>query len=145
MLRRRRRDAQDAGDDRWVVAMGEYDGRPIVTRFDHGRRADARSGRFPFRIGVAVELTDPDERGFPGEDESARLAAVETEIETLVDGRALLVGVITTNGTREWVLYAAEHAWVEQFHRALDDTVSTYDVQVMAEHDPSWGVYAAFV
>lgn len=140
MLRRRRGDGEQ-----WAVSAGEYDGRPIVTRFDHSHRRQAGKAGKPIRIGVAVELTAPDDRGFPEEAESERLNAVEGRLVELVGDRAALVGVITTNGTREWLLYSDTSDWIEAFHHDLDDATPDFEVQVMAERDPDWDVYKAFV
>lgn len=91
-------------------------------------------------------MTAPDERGFPAApDEGDRLEALEERIIEMAAEHAVLVGVITTNGTREWVLYTDAGEWIEPFHHALDDATPGYDVQVFAEHDPEWSVYTAFV
>lgn len=132
-------------DAQWVVAAGEYEGKPIITRFDHGHRKAAGKGPNNIRIGVAVELTAPDERGFPTPEEVERLDALERRIEEETDGKAVLVGVITTAGTREWLLHASDAEWIEPFHHGLDAATSEYEVQVIAEHDPGWDVYRAFV
>ena len=91
-------------------------------------------------------MTAPDERGFPAApEEGDRLAALEERIIELAGDHAVLVGVITTNGTREWVLYADASGWIEGFHHALDDATPGYDVQVMADQDPDWSIYTSFV
>lgn len=145
MLRRRK--VADLPIDRatWHVYEGEYDGSPLLARFDSevGRAKDRSD--YGIQIGVAVPLNDPDERGFPKESESAELAAIEELILEASPSDAVLVGVISTKSMREFVLYSQSSDWIEAFHRRLQDEAAVHEVQVMGRRDPEWAVYRQFV
>ena len=129
----------------WEFSEGSYEGRPIITRFDRGAEALAGSREYPIQIGVAVRFRAPREDGFPSQDEAAELYEIEDKILELAPGGAVLVGVITTNGMREFVLYTGSGDWIAAFHAALRDAIPHHEVQVMAKHDPKWDVYRQFV
>jgi hypothetical protein len=96
-------------------------------------------------MGVAVPLRAPGEDGLPQGDEFEQLNAIEDRLERLVAGRAVLVGVITTHGMREFVLYTAADDWIEDLHHDLQAAVPSHEIQVMAQTDPKWKVYGSFV
>src|SRR5207237_9543812 len=92
-----------------------------------------------------VPLKSPDANGFPGADEVKQLDALEDELVTLAGDRALLVGVITTSGMREFVLYTGTGDWIAQFHKDRQARTDHHEVQVMAREDRACGTYRAFV
>ena len=57
----------------------------------------------------------------------------------------VLVGVISTGGVREFVLYTGDGQWLEEFQGAISAAVGTHEIQMMARRDPEWRVYRAFV
>ena len=127
--------------EKWAVSQGTYDGKPIFTRFNVGLRQAAGHAAFPIQVGVAVPLKQPDSNGLPVADESAELNLIEDELERLVGTRAILVGVITTSGMREFILYTGEGDWIAQFHQDLQGAVSHHEIQVMAQRDEAWATY----
>lgn len=129
----------------WAVSQGTYDGKPLITRFNIGLRQAAGHAAYSIQIGVAVPLKAPDARGLPTSDESAELILIEEELERLVGTRAILVGVITTSGMREFILYTGEGDWIAQFHQDLQAAVSHHEVQVMAQRDEDWATYRRMV
>ena len=131
--------------DEWQMSTGENDGQPLLARFNAGPRALAGSSRYPIQIGVAVPLRVPNAEGMPGPDEMRQLDAFEDAVIARAGTRAILVGVITTGGMREWVLYTGSGEWIPAFHEDLKTALPTHQVQVMAQTDPKWSVYRQFV
>jgi hypothetical protein len=145
MFKRKQKTPVDAAGSAWHVFQGGGDeGQPIVARFN-GALRDADRSTHPIQIGVAVPLQSPREDGLPNDEESAQLEAIEEHVEHHVAGRAVLVGVISTQGMREFVLYTSTGEWIEGFHRDLQAAVTTHEIQVMAQTDPKWKVYSSFV
>ncbi len=147
VLRKRRKTtvATAADQDSWQVTQGHRDGQAIFTRFSQavglaGDRAD-----YGIQIGVAVPFVDPDSDGLPQGPEVGQLDEIEDLIVRESAGRAVLVGVITTQAMREFVLYSQDSEWIPEFHQALRDNVDHHDIQVMGQRDPDWGVYSSFV
>lgn len=129
----------------WQLSEGRDDGKRLIARFNAGARVLVGSPRYGIQIGVAVPFLAPDPEGMPGGDESAQLGAFEDAIVERAGSRAVFVGVITTGGMREFVLYTGSGDWIPAFHQDLRAALPDHDVQVMAQTDPKWSVYRQFV
>ena len=129
----------------WQISSGEREGRPISTRFNAAlaRAADRRD--YGIQIGVAVPLVDPDPWGLPRGGEFAQLDAIEDVVVATAGDRAVLVGVITTAAMREFVLYTGDGGWIADFHQSVQAQIDHHEIQVMAQTDPDWQVFALFV
>lgn len=127
----------------WMVLTGDFEGKPLIARFDTS--AEQLKGRFSIQVGVAVPLNDPTPEGWPTPEEDKQLSKVEAKVIGQADEQSVLAGVITTGGMREYVLYTNSSEWIEDFHQALREEVSTHEIQVMARVDPNWSVYKSFV
>jgi uncharacterized protein DUF695 len=139
-----RRPLNQPADD-WQVLQGVSEGHVLFTRFDKRAGRHANDPRYAIQIGVAVPLRAPDSHGLPNRQEIGQLEAFEDALMKKVAKKALLVGVITTNGMREFVLYTGSGDWIPGFHEDLKATLPTHQVQVVAQTDPSWSVYRQFV
>ena len=131
--------------DEWQVSEGQNDGRRLIASFRTGARGLVGSRRYMIQIGVAVPLLAPGPDGMPGSDELAQLVAFEDAMMERLGDKAVLVGVITTGGMREFVLYTGSREWIAAFHESLKSVLPTHDVQVMAQTDREWSVYRRFV
>jgi type IV secretory pathway TrbD component len=80
----------------------------------------------------------------PGAAEAEQLNAFEDAVIERAGNRAVLVGVITTSGMREFVLYTGSGEWIAAFHQDLIAALPTHTVQVMAKTDPKWSTYRQF-
>lgn len=127
------------------MAKGQRDGFVIFTRFNTGVWASRDRREHRIQIGVAVPLNDPNEHGPPHGDEHDELNAIEDLVVEVAGERATLVGVITTQSMREFVLYARDHDWIAGFHEELRRRVAHHEVQVMGQRDPDWETYRTFV
>jgi hypothetical protein len=131
--------------DEWQVYEGRQNGKRLIASFNTGARQLVGSRNHGIQIGVAVPFHQPDPEGMPGADEMAQLTAFEDALAARAAGRAVLVGVITTGGMREFVLYTGSGDWIEGFHHDLSAALPSHQVQVMAKSDPKWSVYRQFV
>jgi Family of unknown function (DUF695) len=133
--------SQSAG---WRVFQGQYDGRPLLARFNAALRDARDRATFPIQIGVAVPLNAPDDRGMPSGTELGELATIEEQVIEAAAGRAVLVGrsrrttcvsscctPSQANGSR-----ASTTPW---------KAVKGDEVQVMARADPDWNLYGQFI
>lgn len=65
-------------EDRWSVFEGVHDGGPMIVRINESAKDYLGHKEMPVRLGLAVQLKAPDERGFPGvEEESGVLVVLE--------------------------------------------------------------------
>jgi hypothetical protein len=131
--------------DEWAVSEGNHNGKRLIARFRTGARPWVGSSKYPIQIGVAVPLVAPDGDGMPGGVEAEQLTAFEDALIGRAVDRAILVGVITTSGMREFVLYTGSGEWIALFHEDLIAALPTHTVQVMAKTDPKWSTYRQFV
>ncbi len=144
MFKRKKKTPVEAAGEEWHVYAGMDKGRPLLARFNAAYMNTDRSTH-PIQIGVAVPLRAHREDGLPDDAEIELLDGIEKHLEEHTAGRAALVGVITGNGVREFVLYTRTGEWIEGFHRALQASVPTHEIQVMAQTDPKWRVYSTLV
>jgi carbamoylphosphate synthase small subunit len=79
--------------------------------------------------------------GSPSPSEDQPLDAIERDLVKRLGTRGVLAAVITTGEMRESVIYTPTDEWIGQFHRDLEASVTTHEVQVMAETDPGWSMY----
>ena len=140
-----RRPINKRSADGWQVFQGTNEGRALFARFDKRAARFAKDPRYSIQIGVAVPFRAPDRHGLPNTQEMGQLAVFEDALIEKVAARAVLVGVITTNGKREFVMYAASRDWIAGLHEDLKAALPTHQVQVLSQSDPSWSVYRQFV
>jgi hypothetical protein len=131
----------------WQVTQGQYDGKPLVVRLNVAVDRFRAHPDLGYQVGVAIPFTAPDERGLPQGEELEELNRIEDHIfATLqIACRSVVAAVITTNGMREFVLYAHDPAEIEAKHGLLKTLVeSQHEVQLMIQPDPTWRVFAQF-
>ena len=61
----------------WVVAEGTFDGKLTLIRFYAGAREIAGNSKFPFRVGIAIPITNAQKNGMPTSEENKKLFDVE--------------------------------------------------------------------
>jgi hypothetical protein len=109
----------------WYIYRGADASGPLHGRFDHEGRPLAGSPQYPIQVGIAIPLLDPGDDGLAQVHELPALEEIERTVVGVAEGQALLVGVITTAGTREYVLYTGDGEWLEAYHSALSPPRST--------------------
>jgi hypothetical protein len=129
----------------WYIYRGGDAKGELHARFDHDAAPLAGRPEYEIQVGLAVPLLDPGPDGLPLDDELPALDAIERVVVEEAGARAVLVGVISTGGVREFVLYTGDGQWLEEFQGAVSAAVETHEIQMMARRDPEWLVYRAFV
>jgi len=145
MLGRRKPATVSSVADAWTVAQGSYNGHPMLVRINTAYRETSDRGEYPIRIGVALPVNQPDDRGWPGSEEGHQLQDAEDKIVRAVRGRAVLVAVITGKNMREFVFHAHASDWIADFDQEASAAVTSHELQVMAQLDPDWNVYASLL
>lgn len=125
----------------WTIARAVDDGKPLLIGVNIAFRDAVDRDRYPIRIGVALPLNTPDDQGWPSSAEGHELQAAEDRIIDALNGRAILVGRITGRSMREFIFHASDHDWIGDFHSEVQASVTSHEVQVMAQTDPGWTVY----
>lgn len=127
----------------WSVSQGNLDGRPIIIRLNRGVQEAHGHPELQHQIGVAIPLKAPDENGFPGPEESAKLAEIEDLlVERLEPDRMCLhVATISTGGMREFVFYSSDPETSRREIEMLSKTITSHELQHIVQADPDWRVY----
>lgn len=117
----------------------------MVTRINRGLDAVAGHSLFPTQIGIAIPLNQPRPDGLPDGEEQKVLYQIEDWIraELAAENRSLFVGVITTSGMREFVLYTSDEEAATEKIRNLVDRTKSHEVQYIVKDDAEWAVYKA--
>jgi hypothetical protein len=130
----------------WGVAEAEYDGSPLIVRFNETAKEWVAHPEMPIKLGFAIPLNRPNETGLPHPDENKQLGQIEDVIVREVEDKArgIQVLVLSTGTMKEFVFYIVAGADIKTIHKAVQSHVSTHDVQCIADHEPAWDSYTAF-
>ncbi|MBI5203319.1 MAG: DUF695 domain-containing protein [Nitrospirae bacterium] len=131
----------------WNVLQGDMNGKPIFIRVDTQWKESSRKTQYPYRIGIAIPLNNPNNDGLPSNDEMNILNSIEDLIdkELIQEGKTILTLIITTNSMREFVLYTNIPKVIQSKYNVLKNKVKTHEVQMIIENDPKWEVYKSFL
>ncbi len=129
--------------DAWTLATGDLDGKPIVTRYRDGFTPLIGNPAYPKQLGIAIPLHSPREDGLRTNEEGNQLYEVEDEIRRIfaVANESLCVGVISTKGMREFILYTSNEVAALAKAKDLQKSIKHHQLQIIINHDPEWNVY----
>lgn len=100
------------------------------------------SGKYTYRVNVSLPYAPlPD--GMPEEDDAERIGEITDSLlkETNNDHAAILTGIYTGDGRRDWVFYTKSlFIFRNIFNRALKD-LPEFTFEISAEEDPDWQEY----
>ena len=128
-----------SSDDRWSIATGEDDGKPLIFRIRKRAPAFATKAAFPHLIAICWPFESPNAQGLPSTEDTQRMSALEDLLKAgLEEARqAFLTVVVTGNGVREWQWYARDPDQVmEQVNETLGH-LEPFPVQFSFQHDPA--------
>jgi hypothetical protein len=133
--------------DEWAMFQGQHQGNPLIARFRTSAKDLIGHPSYTHQVGIAVPLNEPDHNGFPSADESKQLDETEDQIACMLEtgNESLLVGIISTNGMREFVLYTTSPEEVRRKFKELNEQISTHALQLMIRPDNGWNVYKQFI
>ncbi len=127
-------------DGRWINGSGTINERPAVFRadlslFDLPNRED-----YGYELIVSVKLQDPDELGFPQQDEANGLYEYEDAVMPAVQagGWGRLAVVLTTDGFRDFIFYVKDHHSAPERLDPLKPHFPNLQVEMLGKPDPQW-------
>lgn len=133
---------------RWqTVRDGALQGRRLVAVFDVAAGDEHDRALLPTWGSLAVFYGEAEPDGLPSPATAAHLAALETRLHALLEaqGRSRQVGVITTGGRHELVIYTAGADDLRAVARALQDEFPALELQLTLMEDRDWTVFRQFV
>jgi hypothetical protein len=134
-------------DYSWGVAQADYDGSPLIVRFNSTAKEWQGHTDLPIKLGFAIPLNSPNEGGLPDPAENQQLNDIEDIVCKEVAERAqgLQVLALTMGTMKEIVFYIAPGADIKTIHESVQAKVKTHEVQCMAEMESNWDTYGSFV
>lgn len=99
--------------------------------------------KYSIRVEVTLPYTPEGPLGFPDDATAATLEEITASFETLLKGKntAILTGIYTGAGERNWVFYTFS---TEVFNSFLNKALAPFPVlplSIYAENDPDWAEY----
>jgi hypothetical protein len=133
--------------DEWSMFQGEHEGKSLIVRVRTSAKDLIGHPSYAHQVGIAVPLNDPDQNGFPSGEESKQLNNIEDQVAGMLESgnESLLVGIISTGGMREFVLYTTNPDEVQRKFGELKKETFTHALQLMIQPDKGWNVYKSFV
>jgi uncharacterized protein (TIGR01619 family) len=129
-------------EDHWEIYVTYVDDNPAVILVNIGVAQIAPLEDKPSLVWLWVHVQNPDEEGFPSEDEDMKLNEIEDAVTESVDlGNTQYVGRITSDGRREFYFYTNDP---EQFRQAATAAMSSapeYEFEIDEADDEGWQHY----
>ena len=134
------------GADRWLLAMGEREGFPMIVRMAEAYLGLAPLPEFNHRILVSVQMRNPRPDGFPSTEEGADLEALEVKLCGMLEsgGDTLCALVITNNGVRDFIFQTRNVQRTKEELKRLGEIVRGFRAEIAIEPDPEWSIYGTF-
>ena len=132
-------------DSWWTAPAESEDGHLIMVT---GRRDVAKfrsNPRYSIRIEVTWKYGDDasDATGMPDRETSELMEQAQEALQAVFkkDPIAILTGIFTGDGRRDWVFYATStHIFGRKLNEALAP-LPLLPIEVYCENDPSWSAY----
>ena len=133
--------------DRWSLARGENDGKPVTFRIRNQAPSFARKVDFPHLLAASWRYESPDDQGMPAAGVAESMAQFEERLVAALEGacQAFLAVIVTGDAGCEWQWYArdSEEA-MKLLNEALGD-LAPFPVQFGLLEDPEWEGYAGYL
>lgn len=132
-----------ANTDAWVLAEGQFQGKPSLLRFRPGLREYAGNPNYPRRLIVKWPYNEDDPSGMPSSSQSDELGSFEDALVDALDTErlAILAFVFTHAGVREWHFYIGDASEVgKRINLALSD-YPKLPISLQVENDSGWNEF----
>jgi hypothetical protein len=129
----------------WSITMVRY-GRALYTlRINTSFSAPGSRSDYFYQVSIVVPFQSKTHNGFPGKQEDKSLTVIE---EILLNNfrekhNTVLVGVVTGNNLREFLLYTSAPSDLEE-HLAKALRNIHYKYRLTIQEDRDWSVYESF-
>lgn len=129
----------------FCVNKMEENGKTYILRFKNGLWKFAKSGNYPYQIGIATPL-HTDQNGFPTKEENEQLLIMERELEKefALNNVALFAGVIMGGSMKEFVFYTGKPKEAREVYEKLREKIKHHELQWVIQEDPNWEVYKTY-
>ncbi|HUQ85078.1 MAG TPA: DUF695 domain-containing protein [Candidatus Limnocylindrales bacterium] len=129
-------------EDTYSIAEMKENGKTYLLRVKDNQWKYAKSGKYPYQIGIATSLYS-DNKGFPSKEENEKLLNMEIilENEFANDDLAIFVGTIMGEGMKEFIFYTGNYASAAKIYERLRDEIKHHKLQCTIQEDSHWNTY----
>ena len=122
----------------WGVAQTNVDSSPLIIRFNEVAQDWIGHSELPIKLGFAIPLNSPNERGLPTPEENQQLNEIEDLILRKLEShtRGLHVLVLTNGVMKELIFYIPTGVDIKSIHEAIQAAVETHEIQCLAVSEP---------
>ena len=130
----------------WAGAEGEHGGHPLLITFREIPKTFPRS-RYPQRLNIFWEMSEPDENGLPTEAEFNRIDLFESRLIPAVedDEHSILAGTLTCNGDREYIFHTADVPGFMERLTNMPQEEDRYPITIQKYDDPDWSYFDSVI
>ena len=129
-------------EDFWTYPAETESGNTLIVTGRDNIDSVRESGKYPYRVTVSWDYTPlPD--GFPDKETATLMEQADEALrnETRKDHAAVITGIYTGDGRRDWVFYTRSlHIFRNILNRALAD-LPLLPLSIEAVEDPEWEEY----
>ena len=129
-------------EDFWTYPAETESGKTLIVTGRDNIDSVRESGKYPYRVTVSWDYTPlPD--GFPDKETATLMEQADEALryETRKDQAAVITGIYTGDGRRDWVFYTRSlHIFRNILNRALAD-LPLLPLSIEAVEDPEWEEY----
>ena len=129
-------------DEWWTSPAEAENGALIMVTGRRNMEQAITSGKYNYRVEITWKYKS-ETNGMPDEDTSELMEQVQEALQNdfMKDPVAILTGIYTGNGERNWVFYTMN---LRIFDRKLNEDLAQFDLlplELHAENDPDWDEY----
>jgi Family of unknown function (DUF695) len=137
--------AKSKPDDKWTVATGRYNGKPMIVRFRSAIPSGVNIKQYPYLMVISWKYESADQNGMPSKSDYDRMVLLENLLESIETKQtAFLTVSVTCNGVKEWQWYSRDQ---KEAMAALNSALSgqnPFPIQISQQQDPEWSAYFRF-
>lgn len=131
-----------ADDDHWEIYVTYVDEKPAVILVDIGVSKIAPLTSLPNLSWIWVYIKNPDEEGFPSDNENDRLNEIEDGLTNAIDpADTRYVGRVTSDGRREFYFYTETPQRFRELGSVAMQSASEYEFEIDETDDEEWRHY----
>ena len=130
--------------DIWELAEGVHNEIPLVIRFRSELTKNSNISNHPQLIKIYWKYSSLKSiTGMPSESDNKQMEIFENRLVKVLESdlSGILTSVVTTNGTREWVIYTkSKDLFSEKLHE-MPQEIKPYPISIETEKDLNWGYF----
>lgn len=132
-----------ADNDWWTAPAEAPDGRLIMVSGRRDINKFRQNTKFSIRINISWQYSDSPEAGMPSAHDAEIMGRATDALAEVFDKDpvAVMTGIYTGAGAREWVFYTTStHIFQKKLNQALAE-LPLLPLKITAENDPDWLEY----